>query len=56
MNLILITLGLLALAIICWRIMLRVSPEQATGYFVYALFVVAVFFVVAVLPRLTNLA
>ena len=30
MNLILITLGLLALAIICWRIMLRVSPEQLT--------------------------
>lgn len=56
MTLILITLGLLVLAIICWLIMLWVSPEQATGYFVYALSVVAAFFVVVVLPRLTNLA
>lgn len=54
MNLLLIPAGLFTLGLIGWRVMKRIAPEQATGYFWYMLAVVALNFFGIILPKMME--
>lgn len=52
MSLIFLTLGLLAIALIGFLIMLDISPGLAIPYLSYSLLIVALFFVGIALPQM----
>lgn len=55
MSLIFITLGLLFLALIGFFIMLKIARGLAVPYLIYALLIVALFFVGIALPQLSPM-
>ena len=54
MNLLLIPAGLFTLGLIGWRVMKKIAPEQATGYFWYMLAVVGLNFFGVILPKMME--
>ena len=53
MNLLISPTVLLAVGLIGWRVMKKIAPEEATGYFLYMLAVVCLHFFGIILPKMT---
>lgn len=55
MSLIFLTLGLLILALIGFFVMLKIARSLAVPYLIYAVLIVALFFVGIALPQLSPM-
>lgn len=54
MNLLVFPAGLLAVGLIGWRVMKKIAPEEATGYFLYMLAVVCLHFFGVIFPKMIG--